>query len=87
MKIESVLKYFKDNKINFEYADGFYYKLKKGYTLLIDGESYSYYSENDGELTFFEYEFNLETSKDAEHDILLKYHGKDLKYIVDRFIL
>jgi hypothetical protein len=85
MKIEAVLKYFKDTKI-YRYHNEYYYKLKKGYTLLIDGDSYSYYSENDGELTFFEYEFKLETSKEAEHDIILKYHGKDLKYIIDRFI-
>lgn len=79
MKIESVLKFFNplaDNE----------YKLKKGYALFLNGDSYNHYSNRCNSLVFYEFEFNFSILKTGECDIKLFYHGKELKYVIDRFI-
>jgi hypothetical protein len=71
MLVEKVLEFYK-------YIENNEFKLKKGYTFLIDGDSFSYYSDDNQSVTFYEFEFNytIEKSKHFDVEVQLLYHNR-----------
>ena len=73
MKVSSVLPFYKQINTN-------EYRLKKGYTLLLGGDSFNFYRDDGDNVTFYEFEFNLTVSKssDFQYDVQLLYRGKSV---------